>query len=94
MKTVHEQIMEVMDGFDFRKIHESMTKLNWTWACSDGGRIPTIEELKFTAYSLMFKVMTTSGMTRISTGGFVARKDGDDLTLYFRIDEATNKTYE
>jgi hypothetical protein len=46
----YDMINEVLAHFDFEKVHETMTLLNWTWA---GEGIPSIKQLKETADNLL-----------------------------------------
>jgi hypothetical protein len=48
---VNKYIDDIMDNFDFRRVHQTMEALNWKWATSNG--VPTIDELKDEAKRLL-----------------------------------------
>jgi phage pi2 protein 07 len=64
----HQKIVEeIIDYTDFEKIHKVMEALNWTWATTEG-RVPTEEELKEQAKSLLFESLKKK--CNVATGGF------------------------
>ena len=70
-------IDEVMDNFDFNKVHKVMKFLNWTWAFAAEG-VPEVYELKEQARRLLNEClydMIKHGEDNwnIGTGGFYAR---------------------
>lgn len=67
-----EKIVDILNNFDFQKVHNVMTYLNWRWVHAKNG-VPTIDELKGEATRLL----TTACIERncISTGGFRAVYD-------------------
>lgn len=80
-----DKIESIMHNFDFEYVHKAMVALNWEWGLNP--HIPSIEELKETAISLL-RYSLQSG-TRCSTGGFEAMyyKEKDLLGLSFIIEE-------
>lgn len=47
MKTIDQHIEEVMDWFDFNKVHQIMLHLNWKWTKDDGPMdVPKTAELR------------------------------------------------
>jgi hypothetical protein len=44
-------LQDIIDNFDFDRVHNVMDYLNWQWATCSG--VPTIEELKEKAISLL-----------------------------------------
>ncbi len=46
-------IEEVMEDFRFKRVHDTMAFLNWKWATTTGGEVPTIIELRRAARQLM-----------------------------------------
>ena len=48
---IDSMVQEVLDEFDFEKVHLTMKALKWTWATVPG--IPTIDRLKETAEYLL-----------------------------------------
>ena len=80
------RIMDIMDNFDFEKVHSVMKFLNWKWVYSkseDG--IPTIDELKNCAATLLIDAITDA--TSFSTGGFKAEYYDGSITLLFCIED-------
>jgi hypothetical protein len=54
MKTdTSTQIDHLVDNFDWHKVAETMSLMNWTWATTPNGGVPTVDELKAAARSLM-----------------------------------------
>ena len=49
---VNKYIDDIMDSFDFRRVHQTMEALNWKWVGSPNG-IPTIDELRNEAERLL-----------------------------------------
>lgn len=47
MKNIQDDIDNIMDNFDFRKVHEVMTMLNWKWGLSP--EVPTESEIRANA---------------------------------------------
>ena len=48
----YKMIHDVMENFEFDKIQSVMQHLDWRWA-GDGYKVPSIEQLKRTAYDLL-----------------------------------------
>jgi aerobic-type carbon monoxide dehydrogenase small subunit (CoxS/CutS family) len=91
-------VPNILESFDFEKVHKVMTFLDWRWA--DHNRVPTVEELKSAAYELMHESIRLfaengrpqSGMC-VSTGGFSANvvvfsSGHTRLQLLFYVDQA------
>ena len=84
-KTKEQQIKEIVDNFDWAKVHKVMEALNWTWRDSED--IPTIGELVTNASQLMSDVWDKQGKAfSISSGGFVATFDDGCLGLTFEVE--------
>jgi hypothetical protein len=70
-------------------MHEVMLMLNWTWFPQN--KVPTIEELKKEARSLLRQVQAefkeTNEFINIETGGFVAEATRFGIRLFFVIGE-------
>ena len=95
-------VEEVIENFDFEKVHTVMKILNWRWDGDNPGElptIPTVEKMKEVVKDL-FRSMedqiakgdTWSDCTSIdnltgTTGGFRATIDGDVYTLEFVLEE-------
>ena len=98
--SLYSKIPEVMDRFNFDKVLKVMTFLNWTWCAPwpAGTAVPTIEELKSTAYSCLSQAVLEFEKTgspptgmNVSTGGFEAtinvfRSGATELQLLFYVD--------
>ena len=88
-KDIQEKmIMDVLDDFNFRKVHDVMGITNWKWACRNGNlEIPSLYEMIKTAEELLRTIIKNYGQGKHSSiynGGFKASLDaGDFLTLEF-----------
>lgn len=67
--TQKAKIQDIMEDFDFQKVHDVMEKLDWKWAMSKNG-VPTIDEMKHEAKRLLIDACIER--TCVSTGGFRA----------------------
>ncbi len=77
-----EQIDNIMDWFDFDKVHKAMVALNWTWY---NVGIPEKAELRQTARRLLRDVVEKDARMT-GTGGFYATKNEyGELSLYFAV---------
>lgn len=82
-------IQFIIENFDFEKVHNIMTSLNWKWYCYSPNRremglyVPTIEQLKKTAVELLEYVYDDLNYDTTSTGGFKATRYDDHLGLEF-----------
>ena len=95
--TDEEKIDEVLEEFDFDKVHEVMNFLKWKWVDNnDSMSIPShyriIEEAKSLLYSCKKE---KDNIVTIATGGFMAHKDKDEngesyYSLSFIICESSN----
>lgn len=66
-------IEELIEHFNFERVHIAMTTLDWRWASPNGGltrSVPTITRLKDTARILL---RTSINDKVISSGGFEAK---------------------
>ena len=87
--THQEAINDLLDKFNFNKVHIAMTALNWKWASAEEG-VPSIYELRKTARRLLEDLLEAK-ITNISTGGFTAKCDFIEnekyLSLKFTLEE-------
>jgi len=68
-----DAIDNIMDNFDFEKVHRVMEYLDWKWAGIDGYGVPNIYELRKRARMLIkeaVKDLERDKECNISTGGF------------------------
>lgn len=78
-------IENILDRFNFERVHYCMKALDWKWRQADGTiSVPTIEELKTKAGYLLVKSIKE---TVIATGGFEATylKDTEDNIENFSL---------
>jgi hypothetical protein len=56
-----KEIADIIDKFDFQRVHAYMTLTNWVWLVNDLGtlhrRVPTVNDLKDSARSLLSEIM-------------------------------------
>lgn len=97
--SLYSKIDEVMDRFDFDKVHRVMKFLNWTWYTNPYAP-PTIDDLKSTARECLCTAVRLYeesqnkdiGMTA-GTGGFhvtveTFAKGSPLLSLMFYVDQS------
>jgi hypothetical protein len=78
-----ETIGQIIDRFDFGKVHDYMVHVDWKWR----GEMPTIDDLKRTAAILLVDAMQSSAATlSTGTGGFRVYKFQWGLELVFAME--------
>ncbi len=93
-EAIQEQIDEIMDDFEFDKVHQIMTALKWKWVTSENPKeVPELWEIKKAARSHLKSAVKSESS---SSGGFTAQfREGVDedtgkpfvwLKLHFGID--------
>lgn len=98
--TLIEMRDNILDNFEFEKVHKAMVALDWGWGSLGGERrVPEVSELKIEARKLLTEVIdrhieTGNKWVGISTGGFdtelLVCDDGiPDMSLRFYVDEWT-----
>lgn len=93
-KNIQEKmIMDVLDDFNFRKVHDVMGITNWKWACRNGDyEIPSLYEMIKTAEQLLRTIIKNYGKgkyTYVLSGGFKASLDEDDFLMLEFIAESS-----
>lgn len=84
-EALQEQMDEIMDSFEFDKVHSIMQHLNWEWQSCNG--VPDVYEIRKQARRVMKYAIDCNGDA--GTGGFHATVDDlpDEgwvrLNLYF-----------
>ena len=79
------QVEEVLDSFDFDRVHQVMESLTWTWANLD--RVPTRAELVTEARRLLTELEGRPGVH--GSGGLRASyKEDGTLSLKFILCES------
>ena len=68
--TQRMKVQDIMEDFNFHKVHDVMKQLDWKWALSDSCRTPTIDEMKREAERLLINACTER--ICVATGGFRA----------------------
>lgn len=76
-------IDEILDEFNFEKVHKVMVSLDWKWNSTDG--VPAIADLRRTARSLLKQVVESKGIHSVGTGGFTAFMHNGILGLRFEV---------
>jgi len=92
---IDKMVTAVMEDFDFDRVHRVMVNLNWKW---DGigdckMTVPSSYRLMKRAESLLRDAAQHYGDKEsysCSSGGFMARLDGEALTLHFILTEMTS----
>lgn len=83
---MEEKIEQIMENFDFEKVHKVMVALEWEWHFGRGASgIPSVYTLKEEASRLLSDAWMTK--TTVSTGGFSAVYDDCYITLSFIVEE-------
>ena len=86
-QTLEDLIDPVLKYFDFERVHACMTHVKWWWYDGEGpDRVPTIEQLRAKGRELLLWVCKTKGddsKAVTSTGGLVARRFEDGISLQF-----------
>ena len=79
------QVEEVLETFDFERVHRVMEALAWTWANLD--RVPTLAELGAEARRLLEELDARPGV--LGSGGLRASyKEDGTLSLKFILCES------
>lgn len=83
---MEEKIIDILDNFDFERVHKAMIALEWNWYLGIGGEgIPSVGALHKAAMRLLSEAWTKK--TTFSSGGFSAEYDDGDLILRFILEE-------
>jgi hypothetical protein len=75
-------IDEILDEFDFERVHQTMKALNWTWVDTDG--VPTIGDLRRQARELLQDLLKHNHHC-VGTGGLFAYRIADTVGLRFEV---------
>lgn len=79
-----EIIDEIMDNFDFERVHKTMIALNW--GCGNG--VPDLSDIKKSARCRLKTAMEEN--VSCASGGFFVEKEGDYISLKFVVAEWDN----
>jgi hypothetical protein len=91
-----DEIWNVLEGFDWDRVHFTMTQLHWYWVDVEG--TPTVSQLRTEARRLLKLSVQGSRESNncftTSSGGFEVHADVDDgkinLSLKFVVCESDN----
>lgn len=77
---------QVYENFDFEKVHQHMVATDWKWR----DKVPTLQEIKSTAYSLLLNAVeeyykTNRPYGNIGTGGFMVYYFPWGMELTFKL---------
>lgn len=87
-----QQIKNILEEFDFKRVQKAMKALNWKYCTSDFKEyIPDIQELKNTAQHCLEHAIKHQ---LSETGGFLAVHSGGVLNLYFIIEDTLHNFYD
>ena len=85
--TERMKIQDILEDFNFQKVHDVMEQLDWKWAMTKYG-VPTIDELKREAKRLLIDACIEH--TCVATGGFRAVYEAgetpDDPETYIALE--------
>lgn len=80
----HKVIDEILNNFDFERVHRAMVLFDFKWTATNG--VPTISDLRSEAIELLNDVVSYKHCTSSDyTGCFIARKEDNNLRLEFNI---------
>ena len=85
--TERMKIQDILEDFNFQKVHDVMEQLDWKWAMTKYG-VPTLDELKSEAKRLLIDACVEH--TCVATGGFRAVYEAgetpDDPETYIALE--------
>ena len=84
---IEKMVMEVLDNFDFQRVHDVIKHIGWRWRMENGElAVPSMYRLMKTADKLLSEVAEYYGdkeIHAVSIGGLQASLNGDRLSLRF-----------
>ena len=90
---IDKMVADVLDGFDFNKVHDVMVSLDWRWSIGNQeSTVPSIYRLMKMAEDLLRYAAKSYGekdYSDTSAGGFMAILADGTLTLQFVLEENT-----
>jgi uncharacterized protein (UPF0128 family) len=92
-------IDDVIEKFNFEKVHVVMVALDWVWQTTegDGLAVPSVARLKARARHLLREAINHK---HVATGGFVARyfpkvdDEPEQFTLQFILESVDSDCYD
>lgn len=80
-----QAIAQILERFDFQKVHDYMVSVNWTWF----DEVPSPENLRQTALRLLVETqMDPQEVMSMGTGGFRVYKLPWGLELVFALNRS------
>lgn len=90
---IEQMVTDVMEDFDFDRVHKVMENLDWRWTIENDERtVPSTYRLMKKAEHLLRETAAYYGdkeFHAIGTGGLMASLDGGVLALQFILTETT-----
>jgi hypothetical protein len=86
----HHTVHGIMEAFDFRRVHQVMTALDWQWGMATGPQlaVPSVSDLKAKALELLHQAwLEGDSGTAECSGGFQAWRQDGGMVLQFVADE-------
>lgn len=88
---IDKMIADILESFDFEKVHKTMVTLDWKWDIGHGEMaVPSIYRMMKDAESHLRNVAQYYGKKEFyltGSGGFVATLESDSITLQFILTE-------
>ena len=82
----YDKIPEILERFNFQKVHEHMVRVDHKWFKGDSMETPTTDELRDTARRLLVNAaLNDEGVVNVGTGGFMVYKLPWGLSLTFQL---------
>lgn len=88
-------VEDIHDNFNWKKVHKAMVATKWEWYLGKdmfGNSImgvPDLKRIKNEAYQLLQDAYDNESGT--STGGFTAKYEDNQLTLFFTLAETVSE---
>lgn len=81
---------EIMNSFDFERVHKHMVNHDWKWYQDGELRTPNLEEIEVQARRLLTSAIWNETPTvNCGTGGFMVYKMPWGLSLTFQLDSCS-----
>lgn len=77
-------VKDVIDNFDFQTVDKVMTALDWKW----WGKKPSIRQMQRDAEEFLYHVLNNDNCISYGSGGFMAYRYEDSISLAFIVDTA------
>ena len=87
------KVINILNSFNFHRVHKNMKMLNWKWYIEDSGetRVPYEIEIRTKASEILMRLLEEKELGKkdfiISTGGLKGILDDGDFGLEFVLEE-------